>query len=271
MTLSADYETLLTRYKALEDHLEAKERTTFSDKEELQMFYRKEADLLSKENELLKRELANAKEGLLLTQDKVSPEIINELSRENAFMKEEVVQVNTELGLLKEELRKALVRVREQEEELVLTREGMSQERKAEVKTLKEEFKITILQMESMQDDISKKDSIIKEQARQLVDKQEVEKELEELRKETRTQREELKTLRRRHGEAENDIAVKSLEVKDLKQKKSQVEGNLKQENELLTEELNYVSKEARVTKDELRITLKKLDSVEEELAVKNL
>ena len=57
--------------------------------------------MLTKENELLKRELANAKEGLLLSQDKGASALVDELSRENGYMKEEVVQVNAELGLIK--------------------------------------------------------------------------------------------------------------------------------------------------------------------------
>ena len=144
-------------------------------------------------------------------------------------------------------------------------------ERKKEIKTLKEEFKVTIQQLESMQDELRKKDAIIKDQARQLLDKQELEEEFDNSRREFKTQREELKHLKRKYQEAENDIAVKAIELKELKQRKSQMESDLKQENDLITEELNFASKEARVTKDELRITLKKLDSVEEELAIRCL
>ena len=58
----------------------------------------------------------------MLTQDKSDSHLVGELTRENGFMKEEVVQVNAELGVIREELRKALVGVREKEEELLQTK-----------------------------------------------------------------------------------------------------------------------------------------------------
>jgi hypothetical protein len=40
---------------------------------------------------------------------------------------------------------------------------------------------------------------------------------------------------------------------------------------EILNEELAYLTKEFKITKEELKITLKKLDSTEEEFAIKSL
>ena len=49
------------------------------------------------------------------------------------------------------------------------------------------------------------------------------------------------------------------------------IEVQLKQEQDILSSEIAYLSKELKVTKDELKITLRKLDSVEEELALRNI
>ena len=56
-----------------------------------------------------------------------------------------------------------------------------------------------------------------------------------------------------------------------MKQKKQHTEADLKQEISILNDELSYLGKQYKVTKDELKITLRKLDNLEEELEQKSL
>lgn len=50
MSLSSDYETLLARYKAMEDNLELKNRSLIVQKQELSLMYKEENDFLRQEN-----------------------------------------------------------------------------------------------------------------------------------------------------------------------------------------------------------------------------
>ena len=100
---------------------------------------------------------------------------------------------------------------------------------------------------------------------------EEIETELYKSNKVNKALREELRTASRRYEELEEETAIKSLEVKDLKQKKLSNETELKEEVFILNEELSNLSKELRVTKDTLKVNIRKLDSLEDELAIKNI
>ncbi len=56
--------------------------------------------------------------------------------------------------------------------------------------------------------------------------------------------------MARKYDNIEEELAIKSIELKDFKQKKMSVEVELKQEQDLLNNEVAYLSKDLKVTKD---------------------
>lgn len=74
--------------------------------------------------------------------------------------------------------------------------------------------------------------------------------------------KDELRNANIKYESLEEELAIKTIELKDLKQKKQSNECNQKDEIQELNQEIGVLHKELKTIKDELKITLKRYDQI---------